>query len=145
MLQTLLASCFISRNINPETTWIFYSHVATDLEPAWDCRCLGDGGSSSQTNPSGIQIWASRSRLPSTSGNQTKKVVVTQGCNTPAGEISPPALGVGLCHVFSNSTLCRWVLPLQFLSFVSCDFPAVFLFRTSMVQCPPSSSITLPG
>jgi len=39
LLQTLLASCLISRDIDPETLWVIYFHVAADLEPAWDCWC----------------------------------------------------------------------------------------------------------
>ena len=94
LLQTLLASYFISRDIDPETLWIIYFRVAKDLEPAWDHRCSGEGDICSQTSPSGMRIRTGRSRPPSTSGNQMEKVVITQGYNIPAGEISLPPCGV---------------------------------------------------
>lgn len=86
--QTLRASPFISWDIDPETLWIIYFHVANDLEPGWDC--LGEGDICSQSIPRGMQIRFGTSRPPSMSGNWMEKVVVSQGCNTLAREMSPP-------------------------------------------------------
>lgn len=52
LLQTLLASCFISRDIDPETLWIIYFLVINDSEPdsAWEREII-----CSQPIPVGFQ------------------------------------------------------------------------------------------
>lgn len=50
LLQTLLALCFISRDIDPETLWIIYFLVVNDSEPgsAWEREIICSQWDSSQ-------------------------------------------------------------------------------------------------